>query len=166
MDQLSQEEIRTAFITWSTHSRLYDLDRRLRPYLNQDIQAWRMGSEWLTSGRHALQLTTKALADKLQTEPSTYGQTEERERQGSITLAALAKAAGAMDCELVYAIRPKNRVSYSERLWPILKEASLAHPWLRNCDPQRRGAALAAIARDKLDDPAFRRAQGWSKRLS
>ena len=41
-------------------------------------------------------------------------------RRARLSLTTLAKAAEAMDCELAYAIRPKNKKYFSSIIWEIL----------------------------------------------
>jgi hypothetical protein len=84
--------------------------------------------------------------------------------RGSITISALAKAAEAMDCELVYAIRPKKKVRFSSQIWHPLLKASLNKWWVVSRPEIRKSDALAAVANQTMNEPQFRRKQGWSER--
>lgn len=135
--------------------------------MSEDIAPFCAGKPgWLKRSRLALFLSTQTVADRLKVIRTAYSQYEQSEERGSITLASLAKAAEAMDCELVYAIRPKNRACFSSRIWKLLMEASLPHQWLKKCDQKRRANALAHIANQKMKDPRFKLTQGWSKRAN
>ena len=59
---------------------------------------------------------------------AAYSKYEDCEERGSIRLATLAKAAEAMDCELVYAIRPKSKKYFSNIILGKLLPQSQLHP--------------------------------------
>ena len=126
-----------------------------------------MGDQgWLKTTRKGLFLSAATVATKLKVTRAAYSKYEECEERGSITLATLAKAAEAMDCELVYAIRPKNKKHFANIIWEILLPTSQIHPWIKKCDPKRRGDALAHIADKFMNDSDFRKKQGWSQRAN
>jgi hypothetical protein len=71
---------------------------------------------------------------------------EKSEAKGSITLKALARAADALDCELVYAIRPKSKKRYSRVIWDqILPEVTSAW-WFTSRPEHAKHLALAPAA--------------------
>ena len=74
---------------------------------------------WLRMVRIALGMPSNALAGKLGVHPSTVTHVEASEAAGTITLNKLREYAGAMDCELVYAIVPKSPVSGQRRAQSI-----------------------------------------------
>ena len=53
-------------------------------------------------------MTVRDLGRRLGIASSSVTRLEQREREGAITLAALRKAAAALDCELVYAVVPRS----------------------------------------------------------
>jgi transcriptional regulator with XRE-family HTH domain len=129
------------------------------------IQAFFRGRQgWLVKGRKGLQLTADAVAAKMGISRGAYSQLEKSEERGTITLENLTRAADAMDCELVYAIRPKRRETFAEVIWVPLEKTAILHPWLNNCVPHARGEALGGVVRDLIRNPEFRRKQGWSQR--
>ena len=148
---------------WSYPQKAEEQD--LAPYLNDDIKAARFSQRgWLRKSRESLFLSTKTMAIRLEISQAAYSKYEENEENGRISLATLARAAEAMDCEFVYAIRPKNRKFFSVIIWEKLLSISCKHPWLRACDPRKKTEALTAIANQYMNDPEFRRNQGWSQR--
>lgn len=163
MTQLTEEEINRAYKLWIIKTRRIDQDKKLMPFLSEDIQTWNRGQTcWLKQTRTGLLFSLSRLAEKLQVSSSAYKKYEESERAGTITLATLAKAAEAMDCELVYAIRPKSRKLISQLIWEKLLRAAEIHPWLKACDQQRKSDALLFIATQYLRKSAFRKQQEWT----
>jgi predicted DNA-binding mobile mystery protein A len=63
---------------------------------------------WIYSIRTALNITLKSLSEKLKTSPQNIRATEQRERDGAISINTLREIAGAMDMKLVYALVPKD----------------------------------------------------------
>ena len=88
---------------------------------------------------------------------------ERAEEGGTITLNNLRKCAEAMDCELVYALRPKDGESPARRIWNLLLKEVQHNPSLAHNRLGNRALRLAAILRDKMFDPAFRQSQGWPR---
>lgn len=172
---LTEKEITYAFRQWCIENKRYILDEELQLFLAAEIQAFRLPTTsdvqastaskgWLKKSRQALLLSTRTVAQKMSTSQQTYLRLESSEKKGTITLNSLARAAEALDCELVYAIRPRERISFSQRVWwPIFQKAK-DHPWLSRCDQKKRGAALAAIVRMRFSDCKFRSSQGWVRR--
>ena len=76
------------------------------------------------------------MARKLKISTSAYSRLERSEHKTSIR--RLKAVAQAMDCELIYAIRPKSRTSFLRRLWPALYPPLLEDPHVhRGVGPQR-----------------------------
>ena len=121
---------------------------------------------WLKKTREALFLAPESVAQKLKVHRSTYVAYESGEQQKTITLAALSRAAEAMDCELVYAIRPKSRSLFSEIIWEKTVPEAILDPWIKNCDQRNRAGALAFLVRRKLSEAKFRSKMGWSQRAN
>lgn len=68
---------------------------------------------WIRYIRKALNMSTKALAQKLEQSNSSIYQAERMEEEGAITLKQLKKFANAMNCELVYGFVPKTSIKES-----------------------------------------------------
>jgi predicted DNA-binding mobile mystery protein A len=66
---------------------------------------------WLRATRQAMGLTQSQMAKKLGMRQQTYANIEVREPKERVTLETLRRAAGALDCELVYAFVPKKAVA-------------------------------------------------------
>jgi predicted DNA-binding mobile mystery protein A len=81
----------------------------------QSIDAPKIG--WIKSVRQALGMTAAQLAKRLGVSPQSALALEKREVEGTITLATLAKAAHALDCEMhvVFASRRGTERTVYER---------------------------------------------------
>jgi predicted DNA-binding mobile mystery protein A len=66
---------------------------------------------WLRAVREAIGLTQRQVAAGAAVKRQSYAQFEVAEEQGTISIASLRRAAGAMDCELVYFIVPRESVA-------------------------------------------------------
>jgi transcriptional regulator with XRE-family HTH domain len=167
MHKITAQEINKAFQIWYTQYKFKDVERKLEPFLQDSIKPLCLNKiGWLEQSRNSLFLSGNTVAEKLNISRAAYAKYEESERKGTISLATLARAADVMDCELVYAIRPKRRKSFSKMIWQKLLTQSLMHPWLNSCDQKKRYLALAEIAKRYMQDPVFRRAQCWSQRAN
>ena len=94
---------------------------------------------------------------------SAYSNLEANEAAGGATSRSLQKAAEAMGCELIYAVRPKNQATFVERVWiPLLEEAKF-HPWMRKRDPRKKGGALGSIVNTLFERPSVRRKMQWRR---
>lgn len=121
---------------WYRYSLRY-LDIEIKPYLKLKIR-----QSWLKEVRQALNMSTRGVARKMNVRQSTYWNLEQAECNGRISLNSLRKCAEALDCELVYAIRPKCCAVFSAVIWSQL--------------PDRR-------AKHSLYNPRFRRKKGWAR---
>lgn len=161
MESLTEKEIEMAFKRWRIITRNVEIDSELLPFLNDRLQKTQPGV--LRRARMSLLLSAENLAAKLSMTKSGYFKLEKSEQTGTITIASLAKLAEAMDCELIYALRPKSQISYSEIIWKKLLSHCLKHPWLKACDPKKKADALLALAIKAMMSSNFRKAQGWSQ---
>jgi transcriptional regulator with XRE-family HTH domain len=119
---------------------------------------------WLRAAREALMLSADVVSNKLKISAAGYSKLEQMETEGKITLETLARAAEALDCELIYAIRPKRRQRFSQLIWQKLLPHAEIHSWVQRSSQQTRPAAVAMIASNLFRDPDFRKKQGWKKR--
>jgi transcriptional regulator with XRE-family HTH domain len=167
MKKLTDDELTKAFRIWLMKYSAKEAEEALAPYLAEKIKPFAIGDpSWLKAARKGLFLSAATVAEKLKVARAAYSKYEECEERGSITLATLAKAAEAMDCELVYAIRPRNKKYFSNIIWGILLPSVSLHPWIKKCDQKKRAAALAHIAVKFMNDPEFRKKQRWSQRAN
>lgn len=84
------------------------LDARLQPLReNQGATAVPRGG-WLRAIRQALGMTREDMADRLGITSSTVVRIEASEQRQTIQLDTLKRAAAALDCELVYALVPRQ----------------------------------------------------------
>jgi predicted DNA-binding mobile mystery protein A len=93
------------------------LDERLpalRPALKTASRKPAQG--WLKAVRTAVGSSQGSVAKKLGISRQAYAQFETSEKSGAISIASIERAAGAMDCEFVYFVVPREAVArtYSE----------------------------------------------------
>lgn len=79
---------------------------------------------WISAIREALDMTVRQFASRLGITPSNVVRLERRERDETISLAALRRAADALDADLVYAVVPRHPVGavHGENLLDALIE--------------------------------------------
>lgn len=82
------------------------LDKRLMQLHNADYA--RPPSGWVKAIREALGMTTAQLARRIGVSQPRVVEIERNEKTGAITLDSLERAARALDCELVYALVPRQ----------------------------------------------------------
>jgi predicted DNA-binding mobile mystery protein A len=82
------------------------LDARLKP-LKPEEQFKAPPRGWVKAVRHALGMSGVQFAARLGVRPQTVEALEKSEKNGTIQLATLKRAAEALDCTLVYALVPK-----------------------------------------------------------
>lgn len=120
---------------------------------------------WIRTTREALFLSGKTVAQRMNMDYAAYLRLEQREQEGRVTLETLASVANAIDCDLVYAIRPKARTRFSVSIWKTLLPKALDKTPKR-CAPQMKFSALARAAARIMKNPAHRRVHGWSKHIN
>ena len=99
----------------------------------------------LRGARLALGLTLAEVAARAGYSTSAYSALELRDVRGRATLAALKRAAHAMDCEVVLAIRPRGPRVYSDVLWDKLAPRALANRLLWSLQGDRQARFLAYL---------------------
>ena len=85
------------------------VERRLEPWASVGRVPPKEG--WLHMIRQALGMTAPQLGERIGITRQGVGDLEEREQEGTVTLAALRQAADAMNCDLVYAIVPRKSLT-------------------------------------------------------
>ena len=63
---------------------------------------------WLRAVREAIGIPQQRAAERVSVTRQSYAQLEKSEERGAISIESLRRAAGALDCELVYFIVPKG----------------------------------------------------------
>lgn len=89
--------------------RIRQLEERTLPWRTID-PASPPRSGWIRAVRTALGMSTSQLASRLSITRQAIADLERREVDGTVTLAALRKAAEAMECDLLYAVVPRQPV--------------------------------------------------------
>ena len=86
-----------------------------RAHLDSILERWRLlptrhkpNRGWVRAIREALGMTTTQLSSRLGVSQSRVVAMEVAEQTGSLTIKNLARAANALDCELVYALVPRH----------------------------------------------------------
>jgi predicted DNA-binding mobile mystery protein A len=82
---------------------------------------------WLRAIREAVGLSQVQVAVRAGVKRQSYAQFESAEEKGSISVASLRRAAGAMDCELVYFIVPREAAARSYAGLAQLNDPSSMH---------------------------------------
>lgn len=90
--------------------KLRQLDAALTRWRGADLQA-RPPQGWLKAIREALGMPAAHLAQRLGVAPSTVTRMETSEADDTVSLATLRRAAEALDCELRYALIPKQSLA-------------------------------------------------------
>jgi transcriptional regulator with XRE-family HTH domain len=109
-------------------------------------------------------ISAENVAAKLEISASGYSKLERMEFEKKISLETLARAAEALDCELIYAIRPKRRMRFSQLIWQKLVGEARLHSWVQRSSRQTKPAAVAMVASRLFNDADFRKRQGWKNR--
>ncbi len=158
-DMPSAETLRQAFKMWILLFPYFQTDINLRPFVGV-----RAHTDWLRKARESLLLSTDTVAKKMNVSRFTYAKIEKRERALTIKLATLIKAAEAMDCELIYAIRPKCGRRFSTIIWEHLVAKAKDHVRVRRWPDQEKARPLAGVALQLLNDTHFRQDMGWAEK--
>ena len=90
---------------------LKGLDHQIQPLMAARTAAQRPAGGWLRAVREAIGLTQGQVAAKAAITRQSYAQLEAAEKKDAISIAALRRAADAMDCEVVYFIVPRESVA-------------------------------------------------------
>jgi len=90
---------------------LEDLERKIEPLNAARCAAGMPARGWLRAVREAIGLKQREVAERAGVKRQSYAQFEAAEERGSISVSSLRRVAGAMDCELVYFIVPRESVA-------------------------------------------------------
>ena len=142
--------------------RLRQLDGQLRR-VRESVPA-KPSEGWVRTIRQALAMTTTQLARRLGISQPGVVRLEKSEEAGSITLKSLREIAEALECDLVYALVPRdslqNMVVRQARLVAERRMGRVSHT-MRLEDQETTETDLAA----QTDQLAARLAQDLSRRI-
>ena len=158
----SPEQIDKAYKWWRQYSYL-EFDQMIAPFLN--VPSHPPAKGWIHLARTAFKVSGPEMARRLGVSAPAYCKLERNERKQKISMQTLAKVAEALDCELVYAIRPKPKVPFSQAIWQTMLPDILEHPWVRSRPQPLKIRALLAIARRLERSPSYRRTSQWTRRI-
>ena len=104
------------------------LDARLAVFQHLDRGMPRSG--WVRAVRDALGMTTRQMGQRLGVSAAAVSQLEKSERQGTIQLDTLRRAADALDCSLFYVLVPRNSLEATLSGAALKKATELKHSFL------------------------------------
>jgi predicted DNA-binding mobile mystery protein A len=87
------------------------LDERLDPFRNPALSERTPKTGWIGAIRRALGMTRAQLGQRLGVTAASVADVERSEKLDRIQLDTLRRAAAALDCELVYALVPRQSLS-------------------------------------------------------
>jgi len=138
------------------------IERRLEPWSTLDRKTPAIG--WLRTVREALGMSAAQLAARIGMSRQGVSDLEAREREGTVTLAALRKAANGMECDLVYGIVPRTSLTRTledqARLTAIRELDRVAHT-MRLEAQATEGDALQALVRERSKELLETERQIW-----
>jgi DNA-binding XRE family transcriptional regulator len=152
-----------AYVSWLVENGFNVADDAIYPYLSSEITTRQSG--WLKQAREALFLSSGEVADRLGISRQAYYILEKNEAVGKISMEKLSHAAEVMDCELIVAIRPKQRVVFSKINWNKILPLAKKHPWVNSRPENKKHLALKHTANLTMNSIEFRRTQKWTFRL-
>lgn len=162
---LTEDDLQKSYFFWRRYYKFADTDKELDPFLSADIGPSRQAEPWLHRVRDALFLSRRIVAQRMGTTVANLASLEKSEQNQSITLQKLHEVAEAMGCELVYAIRPKARMRFSEIIWQQLWPQATQNWWVQTSRAHhQRLRRLGAVSRDEMLNAKSRREQGWTQR--
>ena len=123
--------------------RLRQLDAALTRWREAALPA-KPATGWVRAIRDALGMSSAVLARRLQVTDSAVRKLEEAESTDSITLGTLRRAAAALDCELQYALVPKQKLenTLQDRAMKVAQERVTAVARSMALEDQAVDAAL------------------------
>ncbi len=131
---------------------LSQLDSTLQVWRNAHLPP-RPGGGWVRAIRESLGMSATALAKRLGMTHAGVARLERSEAQDAITLASLKKLANALDCELQYALVPRNSLQAQlqaqavqvarERIAPVSHSMSLEAQSVQGASKDRQVQLLA-----------------------
>ncbi len=146
-----------------------EADKFIEPFLKTELnsnESERKIQNIVRVTRKALFLSNNEMARRLLTTPQNYAKLEKSEEIGSLQIKNLRKIAEAMDCQLIYALKPKNNLNYSSNLWKQIHELIENHPWSKNKRPPTNIPQKYYFAKFLIKNSKVRKKLGWSQRIT
>lgn len=161
---MTSKDYYRAYLFWTQSYPFLEADQFLKSYLEVEAPAFGGANfSWIKVSREALLIPPAVLAERLGLAKASIGGLEKSEMSGTLTLGKLDQIAKAMDCELVYALRPRQKILYSHVIWRQLLKDSLSHWWVRTRTENRKARALAWVAKLKFESSPYRKGLGWAR---
>lgn len=155
-----------AYLIWFLrHYRHHEINKAAEAFLTSKLKNSKEGPAWLKKSREALFLSSGTVAEKMSITRQAYLKLEKNEELGAISLNTLASAAEALDCELVYGLRPKNKKSFAQNIWQKLSKQAMTKSRNANLPQQAKANSIASILSDRMQSSEFRKQQQWSERV-
>jgi len=158
-----------AFLVWQSQmqERFKIHMKELILDINRELYEYEQEKNWLWHTRQVLQMKTSLIAEKMKVTKAAYYQFEKAEEDGTITIQSLEKAAQALNCELIYFLKPKgDSPTLSEKLWNEVYLDAIQHPWVRSRPEKNKYLALISIVKKLIKDPQYRKKKNWNYRQS
>lgn len=159
---MDSQNLVKAFLIWTHRYAHREFEKDLQPFLEGSFRA-PPPLGWIRQAREAQLLSMETVARRAGITRAAWKKWEENENKGGLSLASLRKAAQALDCELVYGLRPKSGKSFSAQLWNELSKPALELYKRRTRSQKINPLVLANIVNRLLTDPKFRKKKGWSR---
>jgi XRE family transcriptional regulator, regulator of sulfur utilization len=153
--------ISKAYTYWAYYMKLESGDQTIRRVLS--FSGPLEVNNWLEICREGLWLTQTEMGERLGMSRETYRKMEESEKKGSLKLSKLQRAAEAMNCELVYFVRPKQRKTFSAILWDQLEAAAVEEYQKRFRQGEIKPVVLARTAVRLLKKKKVRAQRKWRR---
>jgi transcriptional regulator with XRE-family HTH domain len=157
----NDQNILKAYLYWARYLKLEDADRKILGSL--DFENQNNDGNKLEICREGLWLTQIEMGKRLGVSRATYRHLEENEKKGKITLMKLRQAAEAMDCELIYFVRPKQKKIFSVLLWESIRAQALEIYRLRTKKDVISPTILARVAVQMTKKKKVRVARKWRR---
>ena len=149
-----------AYWFWCRLLGLERADKQIQSVLQHNAPT--ESTNWLERCREGLWISQAEMARRLGLTRSSYHHLEQSETRGTATLERLRGAAEAMDCELVYWVRPKKRKVFSRLIWERIEpEALEIYRQRRRMEPFIRPEILSRIARTHVCKTKVRKRNQW-----
>ncbi len=161
--QPTEKDFRIAYALWLSYYAHHGADEDIEPFLSEDLHP--IGFGQFGRARKALLRTTTYVAKRLGITRQSYAELEKSERTGKISIEKLQSAACALDCELLYALRPKQCVLYSKVIFDAMMPFAVEDAWTLTRPKMDKSKALFGFAKRMLRSAKFRRQLDWNERL-
>ena len=151
-----------AYCAW--RNRFYTfkrLDRDLEPFLKIDLN---QNYLWLRLAREAQSLTLETVARRIGINKNAVSKLEKNEHRKVISIGSLERVAEALNCELIYAIRPKNRLPFSKLVWQKLQKEGLQSQHCQRREGYYLANSIAEAVYELTLESLPRRKRGWTER--